>query len=167
MKLFRNTQKYGDYEGKVHGSRHSRRTLCGRRMGLFFREVTDVEITCGKCVGRATGPRGGESPKRIQLSRKRGWRKPEGAVVVSRPSRFGNPFRWRDCTPDARPTSAARGAAVDLYREWIMRPEQAELRAAARKELRGRDLCCWCPVLDEHGDRAPCHADVLLEISAA
>jgi hypothetical protein len=26
-------------------------------------------------------------------------------------------------------------------------------------ELRGRDLCCWCP-LD-----APCHADVLLELA--
>lgn len=34
-----------------------------------------------------------EQPKRIQLSRQRGWRKPEGAIVVSRPSRWGNPFR--------------------------------------------------------------------------
>lgn len=31
-------------------------------------------------------------PKRIQLSRKRGYRKPPGAVVVSRPSKWGNPF---------------------------------------------------------------------------
>ena len=31
-------------------------------------------------------------PKRIQLKRTKGWRKPEGAVVVSRPSRWGNPF---------------------------------------------------------------------------
>ena len=37
-------------------------------------------------------------PKRIQLSRKRGWRKPEGAVVVSRPSIFGNPFRAYKCS---------------------------------------------------------------------
>ena len=30
-----------------------------------------------------------------------------------------------------------------------------------KAELRGRDLCCWCP-LDQ-----PCHADVLLEIANA
>lgn len=32
-------------------------------------------------------------PKRIQLRRTKGWRKPEGAVVVARPTRWGNPFR--------------------------------------------------------------------------
>ncbi len=52
MRLFRNIRKYGDYEGKVHAARHSLRTLCGRRMGLFFREVEDVNITCGKCDER-------------------------------------------------------------------------------------------------------------------
>jgi Domain of unknown function (DUF4326) len=31
-------------------------------------------------------------PSRVQLSRKRGWREPAGAVVVSRPSRWGNPY---------------------------------------------------------------------------
>jgi hypothetical protein len=32
-------------------------------------------------------------PERIQLRRTKGWRKPEGAIVVSRPSKWGNPFR--------------------------------------------------------------------------
>lgn len=32
-------------------------------------------------------------PKRIQLRRTKGWRKPEGTIVVSRPSRYGNPFK--------------------------------------------------------------------------
>jgi hypothetical protein len=32
-------------------------------------------------------------PERIQLRRTKGYRKPEGAVVVSRPSKWGNPFR--------------------------------------------------------------------------
>lgn len=32
-------------------------------------------------------------PKRIQLRRSKGWRLPGGAVVVARPSRYGNPFR--------------------------------------------------------------------------
>lgn len=33
------------------------------------------------------------SPQRIQLKRTKGWRKPEGAIVVARPSKWGNPFR--------------------------------------------------------------------------
>lgn len=32
-------------------------------------------------------------PKRIQLSRQEGWRLPEGAKSVARPTRWGNPFR--------------------------------------------------------------------------
>lgn len=36
------------------------------------------------------------SPQWIQLKRTKGWRKPEGAIVVSRPSRWGNPFAYHD-----------------------------------------------------------------------
>jgi hypothetical protein len=32
-------------------------------------------------------------PRRIQLSRKKGWRLPSNTVVVSRPSKWGNPWR--------------------------------------------------------------------------
>jgi hypothetical protein len=32
------------------------------------------------------------TPKRIQLRRTKGWRKPEGAIVVARPSKWGNPY---------------------------------------------------------------------------
>ncbi|KUH38408.1 MULTISPECIES: DUF4326 domain-containing protein [Streptomyces] len=46
---------------------------------------------------------------------------------------------------------------VELYRRWI--EQQPDLVAAARRELAGRDLLCWCP-LDQ-----PCHADVLLELA--
>lgn len=119
-------------------------------------------------------------PRRIQLSRQRGARKPPDAIVVARPSRWGNPFvvgesatlhGWDSkglaielsipITPDM---------AVDGYRElmagrlvpwdrddddsvaWVNQ-WRADLEA-----LRGHDLCCWCSVLD------PCHADVLLEL---
>lgn len=37
-------------------------------------------------------------PERIRLSRAKGWRKPEGAVAVARPSRWGNPFVLKDRT---------------------------------------------------------------------
>lgn len=35
------------------------------------------------------------APTRIQLRRTKGWRKPEGAVVVARPSRWRNPYAIR------------------------------------------------------------------------
>lgn len=41
-------------------------------------------------------------PERLQLSRRRGYRKPAGCVLVARPSKWGNPFgidcwEWRMC----------------------------------------------------------------------
>ena len=92
-------------------------------------------------------------PQRIRLSRRAGWRKPPGAIVVARPSRFGNPFPAQGNIP----------AAVAKYRDWldgrldIGRPPPS--REEIRRELRGHDLACWCP-LD-----GPCHADILLEIA--
>lgn len=90
-------------------------------------------------------------PGRCQLRRTRGWRKPPGAVVVARPTRWGNPFSVA--------AAGSREVAVARYQDWIARPEQAGLREAARRELAGRELCCWCP------PREACHADVLLEIA--
>jgi len=39
-----------------------------------------------------------EAPKRIQLSRARGSRRPAGAVSVARPTKWGNPFKLNDYT---------------------------------------------------------------------
>lgn len=36
------------------------------------------------------------TPQRIQRKRAAGWRMPEGAVYVGRPTRWGNPFSYRD-----------------------------------------------------------------------
>lgn len=66
-------------------------------------------------------------PQRIQLRRTKGWRKPEGAVVVARPSKWGNPFpvdgTWITWTAIAIGFRAdkvgRRRAAVALYRAWI------------------------------------------------
>jgi Domain of unknown function (DUF4326) len=87
-------------------------------------------------------------PQRIQLRRTRGWRKPSGAVVVARPTRWGNPF------PVAE---HGRAEAVQLYRDWLA--SQPGLINEARVQLGGRDLACWCP------PGQPCHADVLLHIA--
>lgn len=103
-------------------------------------------------------------PKRIQMSRQRPWRAENpDAVIVARPSKWGNPFKvgapvmiesdWRSdrltIEYDMTPT-----LAVELFRQRFIH-DAREIRA----ELAGRDLACWCP-LDQ-----PCHADVLLQIA--
>lgn len=35
-------------------------------------------------------------PDRIQLRRTKGWRKPDGVITVARPTKWGNPFVYRD-----------------------------------------------------------------------
>ena len=126
--------------------------------------------------------------ERIQRRRTKGWRMPDGAAYVGRPTKWGNPFR---VDGDAAPWAAvatggkaniARDRAhgvVALYVRWLsgapiecpltrmMAKAEFEARgkpepptvADIRKELAGKDLACFCP-LDQ-----PCHADVLLEIA--
>jgi len=108
-------------------------------------------------------------PKRIQRKRTKGWRLPKGAICVSRPSRFGNPFNWHRfgrrkakslfrrlvthrmfCPEMERYGGFAAVIALCSTRTWIL---------AHLHELRDHDLCCWCR-LD-----AACHADVLLELA--
>ncbi len=94
-----------------------------------------------------------EGPKRIQMTRNKPWRKDNpDAVIVSRPSKWGNPYMGEGRDPD-------RAMLARLYSEMLDRPEKAELVEAIRRELRGKDLACWCP-LDQ-----PCHADVLLRVA--
>lgn len=134
------------------------------------------------------------TPRRIQLSRAKGWRMPEGTVSVARPGRWGNPHtinRWRDretcvalfrdsvlgcwspSTSAHLPDAYAKGSYRD-HHEWLRRigGHPAEL---APVELRGKHLACWCSLCPAHADGkplgitceacAPCHADVLLEIA--
>lgn len=114
-------------------------------------------------------------PQRIQLRRTKGWKKPVGAVVVGRPSAWGNPY--------------AGPGAVEAFRRLLLSVEAdddtpiivstvlpsgfvythlctgdalllcAQTILARLPELRGRDLCCWCR------PGKPCHADVLLELA--
>ena len=94
-------------------------------------------------------------PTRIRLSRTSGWRKPEGAVVVARPTRWGNPHRVDEPTPEAH------RRAVEAFREDLLAGRLPYGVADVRRALAGRDLACWCPP-----DLA-CHADVLLEVADA
>lgn len=92
-------------------------------------------------------------PVRIQRKHTKGWKMPDGAIYVGRPSIWGNPWRkHRGCDDAAN--------AVRQYRGLIIANQQsAERFRLPLHELRGKDLACWCPL------NQPCHADVLLEIA--
>jgi hypothetical protein len=106
----------------------------------------------------------GVKPRRVQLRRTKGWRLPADTVVVTRPGRWGNPFRvggwfrltaagWEEA---AKPGESGftrivdRAMAVDWFVRW------RETRWPDVSPLRGRNLACWC----RPGE--PCHAEVLL-----
>ena len=81
--------------------------------------------------------------------------KPPNSRIVTRPSRFGTPFRL---APGEHGDPAAHARIVAQFREWITAPGRAGLLSEACRELRGLDLGCYCPV------DLPCHADVLLDL---
>ncbi len=76
-------------------------------------------------------------------------------IYIGRPSKWGNPFSHQPNTL-ARFKVATRADAVAKYEEWIR--NQPQLLAAAKAELRGKTLACWCKPL-------ACHGDVLAKIS--
>lgn len=122
-------------------------------------------------------------PKRVQLSRRKGYKKPAGAVVVSRPSKWGNPYRvaphgdawtiwlrqadgseiWSKRTYGTRDLAAYE--AIAAFRANLIRGSRdpAQLLSFAlddaKRELAGHDLACWC-----RPDQM-CHADVLLQLA--
>jgi hypothetical protein len=97
-----------------------------------------------------------DKPRRVQLSRKKGWRMPENTVSVARgPGRkWGNPFRVGDFgIPDA-------AEAVRVFRQWLVDGVVSGPPRPDATELRGKNLACWCKIGD------PCHADALLRRAA-
>lgn len=100
------------------------------------------------------------APVRIQRHRTKGWRMPEGAVYVGRPTRWGNPFRPTDLDLHDRPLGLLR--SVELDRLATLRfveegePEDVERWLAPLRSATA--LVCWCPV------GQPCHADTLIEL---
>lgn len=132
-------------------------------------------------------------PKRIQRQRTKGWKMPEGAIYVGRPSRWGNPYRvgaavvqpTNDYTPTANPhceyLAPARSSMPCEVERWSARGEYRQtwfvIEDAATAVRLFRELCEYegydMSRLRGH-DLAcwcpldqPCHADVLLELANA
>jgi Domain of unknown function (DUF4326) len=127
-------------------------------------------------------------PDRLTHSRARGARLPEGARLVTRGTRWGNPFVVADCVPQpdfrAHPNGGpaaglwsahhlpdvaynearltiARAAAINSFAQLCFHFARTDPDGfeAWIAPLRGRDLACSCK------PGQPCHADVLLRLA--
>ena len=66
-------------------------------------------------------------PRRIQRQRTKGWKMPEGAIYVGRPSPWGNPWRegakdavwWAVVIGEKGNYAGRRAGAVAWYRWWL------------------------------------------------
>ena len=103
--------------------------------------------------------------KRIQRKRTKGYRMPDTAKYVGRPTKWGNPFRVEELGAEK---------AVEQYKECILNNAMVycyinEIEASIQfdrfkwmsenlEQLSGLDLACFCPL------SSPCHADVLLKL---
>lgn len=98
---------------------------------------------------------------------------PVNTVVVDRTTKWGNPFVIGQ-------RGMTRAECLYSYRALFagfinvscgVEPGIQELYFAYVKQnihrLRGKNLACWCPLVDKDGNHVPCHADVLLELANA
>ncbi|MGZ3610602.1 MAG: DUF4326 domain-containing protein [Ktedonobacteraceae bacterium] len=92
-----------------------------------------------------------KSPQRLQRSRQYKMVSPNGLpiVYVGRPTKWGNAYY----------------IGVDGNWDQVLKKYRGYLEASsglvneAKKELRGKNLACWCKPTED------CHADILLEIA--
>lgn len=107
---------------------------------------------------------------------------PRDAVLIARPSRFGNPFTWLT-NYTAKLTLIkveSREDSIECYEQLLdcytkkevekligpqadpIMPERLLIQADFIRDhlhnLKGKDLVCWCAPL-------PCHGDVLLRLA--
>lgn len=113
-------------------------------------------------------------PERIQLRRVKGWRLPEGAVSVARPTKWGNPIRvvservasttygqWRlmyrvqgspmdrNGGPAYNDPDTARYFAAQSFKWDLLNDRFGNAYPSIeeiQRELAGLDLACWCPI---------------------
>ncbi len=99
-------------------------------------------------------------PKRIQRKRTKDWRLPPNTVCVTRPGKFGNPFKvgetWTEIDGTKHVIDSPETAVEEFknYMAAMLRKDPHYVDA-----LRGKTIACWCEV------GAACHGDVLLELA--
>ncbi len=100
----------------------------------------------------------GASPRRVVMSRIKGFRMPPNTVCVDRRTMWGNPFkvggRYKIMGQITDIVTAEQ--AVEAFEYWLLDGDGQNIFARIG-ELRGLNLACWCK------KGCTCHADILLK----
>ncbi len=108
-------------------------------------------------------------PLRVQRKRTRGSKLDADVICVTRPGKWGNPFKVESCIEAgfAESREQAGRLCVECFAEWLLKGDLCddwwnELNRESWKwmrenlhKLKGKRLACFCSL-----DR-PCHADIL------
>jgi hypothetical protein len=114
-------------------------------------------------------------PVRIQRKRTKGWRMPENTISVTRPGKWGNPFKLGDNLKEIDKLLllkadlnlqeitagiVTRDVSIKLYNSWLSNTDEGvKVQSAAHQELKGKNLACFCSINDL------CHGDILIKIA--
>jgi hypothetical protein len=117
-----------------------------------------------------------EIPFRVQRKRTKGYKMPANTKSVTRPHKFGNPYKigmhnvWdikdRETGKSLKDILVAKNGenkyhtiedTLLAYREKIK--ASGAMQQIIKRELAGKNLACFCPL------SSPCHADILLEVA--
>lgn len=103
-------------------------------------------------------------PVRVQRKRTKGYRMPENTVSVTRPGKWGNPFKTSHVFgPDAQfvVVSMFQAMMLNLNAYNVDDETRAKFRYMRDRirDLEGKNLACFCK------PGTPCHADVLLKLA--
>jgi|GEM_PF-1251286 len=99
-------------------------------------------------------------PLRVQRSRRKGYNLPDGTVVVTRGTKWGNPFDSADAFEQwlLNGTIPDRKQLVEELSDGMIRMRRHAILESL-DELKGKQLACFC-TLD-----TKCHADVLAKLA--
>ena len=120
-------------------------------------------------------------PIRVQRKRVKGYRMPENTKSVTRPGKFGNPYKIgmhnifdiKDTTGKSLKDYLIEKNGENKYHtvEDVLLAYRQKINGSQAMQsvikyyLKGKNLACFCPITDEKGNYIPCHADILLEVA--
>jgi hypothetical protein len=101
------------------------------------------------------------------IKRIRGQKLPENTVYVGRPSKWGNPFKeghdgksFFNVKIDTDMSAKEAVQAFKDYMEHLIEGDELD-----PKQLKGKNLACWCGNWEIGEPEIDCHAVVLLKIA--
>ncbi len=125
-------------------------------------------------------------PQRVQRLRVKGFNLQKASrsglpvIYVGRPTKWGNPFRLtpggdivvifggqHECTITDPKRDLIINDTVSYYKDWLTGKIDTFITCQPPpdiSELKGKDLACWCNLLDKNNLYIPCHADILIEL---